>query len=725
MRYKRMPVPAKASVTVPQLSGGMNLNDAPNTVNDNQLTDSRNMWWHRNALRTRPGLAVEQEGKLTVVATGNIDRFYTSNPISERETMLGQMLVSSDGKTGAFRGYALDLEKGIASLGRRMNVTLEEDGGFSSFGVKASKGSETDYYFFLSDGTVLQQGPEPAEGLERELVTAEPYVPLVMVNGRGVANYSDLETAAANGDVYEGYNRLTSRFKCSFTTDGSALYFPLPRLTQFNPDDFSYTYTFLNQTNNTVETFDPEETSTQYNPEVFGYTAEEGVTAHPGVRIGMSDNWMAANAVILLVDDTGSIIGQKPLPSSVQNNNLVITLKGDKEEERDSICRMTRCVWFGGDRSGIGGGTRLFVTGHPDKPNLVCWSDVNNPLYFPENNYAYIGDGAEAVTGFGKQGELLILFKEHEIYAAQYVAGDDDDYEFAEAGGVEITTYMAKFPITPLHSSIGCDCPDTIRLVNNRLVWADSTGRVYMLPTVNQYNERNVREISPNIRPLLRQHSTGALKKAVAGEYCGYYTLLVDNSLYLLDTQNSAFVSFNYYSKENEAQRALPWYAWTLDPPLTDEDAGEWLTMVSDGARSLLLRQPQYTGVYGAQVWKLYGLEGDTDAGEPIPCHFTTKLWDFDRPDYKKSVEQLYVGADLTPGGRVRIAYVTEKGTFNDAYAITDRGTITGEDVGYIRRVRLSPNVRMVQVFGIRFESDAAMAVDGILIKVRQQGVVR
>ncbi|HQD38663.1 MAG TPA: hypothetical protein PK687_07100, partial [Candidatus Avimonas sp.] len=40
------------SVTIPKLSGGVNTSEAPHLINDNQLTDSLNMWWERGALRT-------------------------------------------------------------------------------------------------------------------------------------------------------------------------------------------------------------------------------------------------------------------------------------------------------------------------------------------------------------------------------------------------------------------------------------------------------------------------------------------------------------------------------------------------------------------------------------------------------------------------------------------------------------------------------------------------
>lgn len=77
----------------------------------------------------------------------------------------------------------------------------------------------------------------------------------------------------------------------------------------------------------------------------------------------------------------------------MRSNNLTVTAWKTNAGDREKICRMVQNTWFGGDRSGVAGGTRLFVCGNPEHPNLMHWSDVNNPLYFPENNYAYIGGG--------------------------------------------------------------------------------------------------------------------------------------------------------------------------------------------------------------------------------------------------------------------------------------------------------------------------------------------
>ncbi len=723
MRYLRMPSQPKMTVTVPQLNGGVNLCDLPNRVGDNQLTACHNVWWQTGTLQTRPGLTVKQEGTLPVGATGAVAHFVNGNPVNERETLLGQFRAPPDGATdGTFWGYSLDLDNGVTCLGRRMNVAPDKNGGWSAMGVKASKGSDTHYYYFLSDGSVLQQGEVPTDGSQRELVDAEPYVPLVMVNGHPVDKEEEPNTQGPNGVLFESYNMLTGKYRCGFTTDGKAVCFRLPVPQGSQPKIVAVEYTFLNKVTGRVETINLL-SKERYDPATFGFEIarqdyatfiyeELKDTATSGYNDGMR-----AKIGFYIFNSFGEQIGWEAVPAAIDNNNLILTLEADGSSYRETICRMTRCTWFGGDRSGVDGGTRLFVCGNPDKPNLVHWSDVNNPLYFPENNYAYIGSGDEAVTGFGKQGDLLVMFKEHELYAAQYVEGTDFTYEDVISGKVtDVAAHLAQFPITPLHPSVGCDCPDTIRLVNNKLVWATSDRHIHMLTSVNQWSERNVRDITARIRPHLDKQDALSLKKATAGEYRGYYTLLVDSTMYLMDTGNSAFQSYAYYASEKKATMALPWYIWELDNGMD-----EWVTTVSDGEQLYILKQPPYAPKYGGQEWTLYTLQGDTDDGAAIVSSFATKLYDFDKEDMKKSIHQLYVSAADTEGCRICIGYATERGTAEDAYILE----CDGERHGHIRSYRLTPHVHMAEQFGLVFTAENPMAISGITLKYKNQGVVR
>ena len=394
------------------------------------------------------------------------------------------------------------------------------------------------------------------------------------------------------------------------------------------------------------------------------------------------------------------------------DNNLRVTVWRSREHEKDrlTICKMTRGEWFGGDVSGIAGGTRFFVCGNPDEPDLLCWSGIEHPLYFPEHNRVRVGDDHQAITAMGKQGSLLVLYKERETYALQYSAGTESDYAFAE-GVVAVTSYMAKFLLMPINASVGCDCPDTVRLVNNRLVWACSDGSVYMLTATNPYSERNVRMISRNVRRLLTDCGKEALQNAQTGEYEGYYLLLVGNRVFLMNTQTSAFVSFNYYNDEDTAAKAIPWFVWTLPPHLT------YTGMVS-GENTVKLAVTD--GERGEGT--IATLTGATDNGEPIPCRLTTKLWDFGRPDRKKSVEHLYMGLGCGDLSHLQVTYITERGRVYEPYRM--QNSLIGQE-GYLLRRHLTPNVRMVQAFGLCMESPTGLELDEIHMKIRQQGVVR
>ncbi len=726
MQYATMRGQSTVTVTVPKLEGGINLSDLPTQVEDNQLTDARNMWWHQGVLRTRPGLTIKQEGTLQVGATGQVTRFARGHSISEREMLLSGMRLSSDGMAGSFYAYSLDPQNGITDLGVRHDVALNADGAWSSFGVRADENTGTEYYFFLSDGKVLKQ-EEEKEGFVRELVDAEPYVPHVTVERRN-------EDGSVSNIKYEDYNMLTPQFKCSFSTDGERTIFKLPT------DDLdkctvevAVTIQIAGGTRELIFTIPAPKDDSNVSSSGKMTDIDEYSFSYDD-KLTLSDLFASATlyyqtgvlevygfATCYNAENNTYVNDWLPF-KTVTTNNIVVTASKTQEGQRETICRMTQATWFGGARSGLDGGTRLFVTGNPNKPHLVHWSDVNKPLYFPEHNCFYVGGADQRVTAFGKQGDLLVIFKERELYCSQYVAGTAITRDDLISGKVtDIAALTAKFPLTPLHPTIGCDCPDTICLVNNRLVWATSDAHVYMLPSVNQYSERNVRDITAMIRRDLEKHTADELKAAVATEYKGHYMLILpDGTAYLLDVGNSAFQSYAYYASEKKANRALPWYIWKLD-----SGADEWVTAVGDGERLCLLKQPIYMPVYGGQEWTLYALDGDTDDGAPIACSFTTKLFDFGRADLKKAITHLYIGVADGQPNTVRVSYITDVYTAEDAYIIESGGDHSERDAGYIRTHRLTPNVHRVRLFGVRCDSEGAMAVDGIQIKMKPQGVVR
>lgn len=691
MKYPSMNRGSKYRVEVPQLSGGTNMADAVQRVEDNQLTDSLNVWWHENALQTRPGL--QKTGEVF----GTTWTKTVVQVLNEQETFIIHWNKLS-GSGWSFRCELLSARDTPSYTNRGTGTVYVDSPAANALLVRAPQGAGTDWYAILPDKVLQHTLTEGDPGEEEWTTVTDYYIPTVMVNGRG-----DEATDEGKAAQYEGYNRLTGSYKCSFNSDGKSKRFMLPEAADAERGTAcAVTVIMADGTKKELEV-----AANSYMATVDVTVEEAGIDGNLYKNPTLVASKMAGDGYLHIYiateDKETSKYGELAIPRGV-NNNITVTVK--KAAKDNAIGRMTRCCWFGGDRSGLAGGTRLFVCGNPEEPNLICWSDVNRPLYFPENNYAYVGDTSQPVTGFGKQGDLLMIFKESELYAAQYVAGTSYSAEDLENGKiVDVAAALAQFPLTPIHPTIGCDCPDTIRLVNNRLCWADSSGYVYMLPTVNQYNERVVREISDNIRRALMTHTKEEWNGAKACEYCGHYLLTVGRRAYLLETNNSSYASYTYYAKETTAQRLLPWYIWEF-PAAT-------LAIAGDRERVRLVQ-----GGYA------YTLAGDTDDGSAVYSRFMTKLFDFGRRQAGKGIHQLYITlADA--GGTVRVSYITEDYTAEDAYTIEAEEAETPYTAGYFRLFRLSPNLHRVREFGIRCESEGTMAVAGLAIDYTMQGVVR
>ena len=123
-----------------------------------------------------------------------------------------------------------------------------------------------------------------------------------------------------------------------------------------------------------------------------------------------------------------------------------------------------------------------------------------------------------------------------------------------------------------------------------------------------------------------------------------------------------------------------------------------------------------------------YVLAGDADSKTtnfvldgttPIHSMFQTKLFDFGRPERRKNVRKLHIGATDVADGYITLSYVTEFGTQEDAYRIGMYGD------GDMRVWAVTPHVNRIRRFGIRADSAGAMAGDGMVIRYEVYGEVR
>ncbi len=449
----------------------------------------------------------------------------------------------------------------------------------------------------------------------------EFYTPTVLVNGKG-NTYSYLPanefTEYSPQSMWENFNLMTPKFKAYFTTDGGyytnnsgnklwkgSRSFTIPwtvaRVKKSNDDyvlahDFKVTYTD-NAGNENEVTIPAGGNTTEIikNFNADGYYENEGYTAE--VRISIRLYSQKATVYFWYNSTPGASNGANDrfdLPRGLANNLLFEGYAADRGGSQ-IIGDMGGCEWFGGNSEGIAGGTRLFLYGGEYEPNRLMWSDVDNPLYFPENNCIYIGDQGDRITKITKQSSMLVIFKRHSTHYTTYVDNSSTHTTEDVLNGLvsDISAISAIFPVTQISGEIGCDLPSTMQLCDNHLVWCNSDGRIYCLKATNQYSENNIYELSYPISTQLRE-AFAKLKDArisntpqyslifnrnfisrnsFAVDYDGAYWLWIADSIFVMNYSDSGFKYAYSYREGNSVKRSIGFSILKIDSICRTEEA--------------------------------------------------------------------------------------------------------------------------------------------------------
>lgn len=708
MQYPRMGQTRQYRVTVPELNGGVNYAVPPHRIGDNQLSDAVNMWYQNGALKTRPalkgvkyfpkgmqytyqstgeyGYALDDSDEKSYVAlideTGNVRSHHFTKSTSGATSM---MPVSANTHLSEHDYHALVYMKG----------PCEDDSGV--FGLKM-----TDYNFKTNKMT--------------------PYVPTVLINGKPVESI----THDVEGTQLEPYNMISEECVLRYTPNGVGSYFRLP-FTDSEIISVEYTGKFLNGSYpvpGAIPTHDtfikhPKEDDVFYeeNPLVDGYALV--------YNRSLGCFWFVAENPQNVELDPDSTPAK--LPESTDPNVLTVRVRrGDDQfkRSRDAILGMKFSTWYGGGSAGLTGGTRLFVSGNPECPNLVHWSALNNPLYFPENNFAYVGEDTSAVTAFGKQNDMLVIFKENAVFYSTYVQGNTVTAEDIQSQEVtDIEAAQAMFPMMQIHPEIGCDCPNTIQLCNNRLVWLNSDGNVYGLFSSGVYNERNLRRLSLQLGDRLRRLGKEVLKTASAARHDEQYLLLVgDSTVYAMDYSSYGFNYYGSYSTDEKAQKAVVWHKWefpnhTIEALLRVRDTAVFVSSSEEWERmsTFLLDSEKHTDEQMMNSWEEFSVGGT------INSSFRTKLFDFGHSERFKRVNSLYLQITGEIGKNAFLTYHNGKDEHANADAVVFFETAPEATTPQLIR----PNAIRTRLFGFEVNSSCYMEVGDLIINYSTMGAIR
>lgn len=463
---------AAMELKIPDLAGGLNLRDGLSEVLDNQLTDCKNMWWQDGLLKTRPGLF-----KIAEVATEGYDEKIN---LKQTDVYIGQYRLFFYNIWGTRKSetddYKVDVfgETGFWLQGESEIIELPT---LKSENVNFVCQKKNIVYAFCSDYTIWKlefstgsEIPEVENGWA-EVLEEEYYVPTIY-------SHCILENGYVfSGTQFEGYNLIGNKFKMIYSTvnpnitptmayndDGTQsvqylheMYYPFPDLMITNPEKYIGKEAKAIITNDKGEKVVHSAVFTdivERNGKVCAEGWETSSNKTDGLKMCIS-----TEDIVFWVDQGSGIMDPAHIYENdlyIEDNLEIIMPYIPTAEEKAKVFNMTQCTWFGGDAAGLSGGTRLFLCGNSgDEKALVMWSGLNNPLYFSENCYAYVGNENQAVTCFGKQAETLVIFKEKgagSFYTSYVQNSDISASDLINQTVIDYTASNVYFPIIQLHS---------------------------------------------------------------------------------------------------------------------------------------------------------------------------------------------------------------------------------------------------------------------------------
>lgn len=349
------------------------------------------------------------------------------------------------------------------------------------------------------------------------------------------------------------------------------------------------------------------------------------------------------------VDKTNKEITFTNAPQTGEMNVVMtFTMKSDLYQEvREQILSCKYYETFGGTNN-----SRLFLAGCGN--SKYFYTQAYDISYFPDNNFATVGNTAEDISGFGRQYNVLIVFKPKEIYSI---------YSYTETASttiIEENYGLEGFRSQLVNARIGCDAPDSIQLVNNLLTWFNSREGICTLVSTNIVDERNVRIISRNIERTNNFGVQGILDlpddplTVQSADYNNKYFIAFPTSglCYMWDYEISPY---RYSSTGSETNpRELDWFMFDhfyVRQFLKHNKALLYLSSHEDFDEDLIKLTAEF-----------YDLDFDGDGeADPIHSYYMTPFIQFGAVEMLKNVKNIYVQTRGDTASVIDMYYYTDE----------------------------------------------------------------
>lgn len=240
MKYPSISKQPMRSISIPELSGGINLRDGISAVNDNQLTDCKNIWFKDAILKTRPGAVHDTTLEFDGFQPSSGGQVFVRDPQKENAVRVsgGSRYTLISQRTDYYRsaesgGDLLPsnshiqffwVGKTTSSIthDRLPSISTEYGVVFENHFVIQNK--KTLYCFAeLPDGGDIYKLEDGGDNWVK-LTDEDIYAPIIMTHCKpiGKSRPSEQELLDAGGVMFEGYNLLGNYCRRIWSTYNSA-----------------------------------------------------------------------------------------------------------------------------------------------------------------------------------------------------------------------------------------------------------------------------------------------------------------------------------------------------------------------------------------------------------------------------------------------------------------------------------------------------------------------
>ena len=202
-------------------------------------------------------------------------------------------------------------------------------------------------------------------------------------------------------------------------------------------------------------------------------------------------------------------------------NSVKITYTKQNPDAFNSIMDCPYAIPYGGNQN-----ISVVMGGSTAQPNAYFWCGNHtkmDPSYFPMTQYNLAGATEEPITGFGKQQNMLVIFKERSVGRSSM-----STTEMASGRVLLSMDYVS------INSEVGCDIPWSIRLVNNNLVFASKQKGVQFISDSSAAYENNITGISRKVDNGML-HTLRKAKVITSFDDGDRYWLVADGEVYAWD----------------------------------------------------------------------------------------------------------------------------------------------------------------------------------------------